>query len=279
MADLGSLLMGGDGSDAAPPTPGASDAAPADAHGQWMDWLQNPTNRAGLLSFGLSALSGGWGSGRQRMAQAIGAGAEGASGAQAIQDKESDTAFNQDLENRKLKQQSDLESQKEAGALERTKLLADSRSDVAKIRGQGGGSMSKYEQTFYNQVYTGKQKDLTQAATLGLAKNADGTDMSAEDISAIAAKSAEDAILSRRSLYGDGSAPGLQAPSAAAPGAGTTPPATPAPASGQGQGTAPRTYEDLASKSGMDRAHLDAWAKTPQGKTFMQSQGITGAPQ
>lgn len=45
---------------------------------QWSQMLQHPATQAALLSFGLQALSGGWGNGAQQFAQAAGAGAQGA---------------------------------------------------------------------------------------------------------------------------------------------------------------------------------------------------------
>lgn len=44
---------------------------------QWERQLRDPATQAALLSFGLQALSGGWGNGAQQFAQAAGAGAQG----------------------------------------------------------------------------------------------------------------------------------------------------------------------------------------------------------
>lgn len=48
--------------------------------GGWTDFLKDPINRSALLSFGMQAMTGGWGNGTQQLAAAMGAGATGAAG-------------------------------------------------------------------------------------------------------------------------------------------------------------------------------------------------------
>lgn len=70
---------------AQPPT---TDSQPASGPSQIEQWLSNPVNQAGLLSFGLQAMAGGWGSGLQQLSGAFGAGIEGAAGAAKIQQEQ-----------------------------------------------------------------------------------------------------------------------------------------------------------------------------------------------
>lgn len=89
----------------------------------WTDLLKDPVARSGLLSFGLQAMSGGWGNGAQQLAQAIGAGATGAAGtAKAMQE--------QAINNR------DFESKQEEGAATRAsheKIAAGNRASREEI--------------------------------------------------------------------------------------------------------------------------------------------------
>lgn len=55
---------------------------------EWDGWLSNPANKAGLMSFGLQLMTGGWGGASGQMAQALGAGVEAASGTQRMVDAE-----------------------------------------------------------------------------------------------------------------------------------------------------------------------------------------------
>ena len=59
------------------PQPIAEGGGVPPAGGGWSSFLNDPVNRAGLLSFGLQALTGGWGNGAQQLGAAIGAGAQG----------------------------------------------------------------------------------------------------------------------------------------------------------------------------------------------------------
>jgi hypothetical protein len=72
-----------------------SDTQPASTKDQWDAYLSNPATRAALLNFGLSALTGGWGSQGQQIASAIGQGVEagGQVGANLDKQAESDAAI------------------------------------------------------------------------------------------------------------------------------------------------------------------------------------------
>ena len=72
-----------------PPTDGGSQEPPRNPvnqmpvndkkqSGQWSSWLEDPSNRAFMLSMGLSMMSGGWGGWSEQLAQAIGHGAKAA---------------------------------------------------------------------------------------------------------------------------------------------------------------------------------------------------------
>lgn len=55
-----------------------------ESQSKWQGWLSNPINQAGLVSFGLQALTGGWGGPGQQLAAALGAGIEGAAGQEKL---------------------------------------------------------------------------------------------------------------------------------------------------------------------------------------------------
>jgi hypothetical protein len=111
--DLGSLLS--------PP----SETPTGQKAGTWTEYLQDPVARSALLSFGLQALTGGWGGPGQQMAAAIGAGAEGAAGtAKQIQGAETERlALDEKEKDRKNR-------------LDAAKIAADSRAEVANIRSE-----------------------------------------------------------------------------------------------------------------------------------------------
>lgn len=63
---------------------------------EWDGWMSNPANRAGLMSFGLQLMTGGWGGPGSQVAQALGAGVEAASGTQKMIDAETNRKEAQD---------------------------------------------------------------------------------------------------------------------------------------------------------------------------------------
>lgn len=111
--DLGSLLS--------PP----SETPTGQKAGTWTEYLQDPVARSALLSFGLQALTGGWGGPGQQMAAAIGAGAQGAAGtAKQIQGAETERLV------------LDEKEKDRKNRLDAAKIAADSRAEVANIRSE-----------------------------------------------------------------------------------------------------------------------------------------------
>lgn len=68
---------------------GAMVAGPQQQGGGWTELLNDPVRKSALLSFGLQAMTGGWGNGTQQLAAALGAGASGAAGtAKSLQEQQ-----------------------------------------------------------------------------------------------------------------------------------------------------------------------------------------------
>lgn len=212
MFDIMSLL-GGDQTQAPaaqPAAPSPSPSAPADpaAHAGWNDFLSNPSVQAGLLSFGLSALSGGYGSAGQNLAYSVGQGAEAAGNnsqvlkvevdnTQAKADKKQATAFDQDYKNRELQGRKDVAN-----------IAANSRMDVANIR-TGSGAKNLQEQKFYQSAYQKALSGLNSqnTAAVGVGSPALFTD---DEMQTIAGRQADAALQSYRTQFGSGAGPGAQ---------------------------------------------------------------------
>lgn len=77
---LGQILGGGQPQVAAQPDP--------QLKSEWQGWMDNPANKAALLSFGLNLMNGGWGGPGAQFAQAAGKGVEAAVGTQEAMDAE-----------------------------------------------------------------------------------------------------------------------------------------------------------------------------------------------
>lgn len=96
--------------------------------------LSDPAMQAAMLSFGLQAMSGGWGNGVQQAAQALGAGAQGAG------------AYTQQARQRELEEQAIADREAERGErrrsgeaqrqtqLEVARIGANSRQEIAALR-------------------------------------------------------------------------------------------------------------------------------------------------
>lgn len=107
-------------------SPGGKPVEEASAS-SWSDLVKDPIARSTLLSFGLQAMSGGWGNGTQQLAAALGAGATaGAATSEAMQKQmEADD---------KAAESSANSAANRATQLEIAKLNADNRREVAGIR-------------------------------------------------------------------------------------------------------------------------------------------------
>lgn len=140
----------------------------ADLTTQWKGWLDNPANRAGLMSFGLSLMVGGWGNGASQLGTAIGNGLDSAAAtSKTIYDEEqkqariaeakSEKADNKAWEKEKLN--------RELSSRERiANIMASSRMDVAQLRASGSGGMNKAEQTAWQRGWDSVDKDINAVA-------------------------------------------------------------------------------------------------------------------
>ena len=107
---------------------------PATPQQQQPGVLSDPAMQAAMLSFGLQAMSGGWGNGIQQAAQALGAGAQGAG------------AYTQQARQRELEEQAIADREAERGErrrsgeaqrqtqLEVARIGANSRQEIAALR-------------------------------------------------------------------------------------------------------------------------------------------------
>lgn len=94
---------------------------------QWEQQLRDPATQAALLSFGLQALSGGWGNGAQQFAQAAGAGAQG--GGVYNQQEQERTRYAQAREEQASSRAADRQTR-----LDVARIGADSRTEIANMR-------------------------------------------------------------------------------------------------------------------------------------------------
>jgi flagellar biosynthesis GTPase FlhF len=92
---------------------------------EWDGWLQNPANRAGLMTFGLQMMSGGWGGFGQNLALSVGKGVEAAAETES-QNYERQTAEQTRAENR-----SDRQSARAESADLRRQALEDRKAERA----------------------------------------------------------------------------------------------------------------------------------------------------
>jgi hypothetical protein len=179
--------------------------------GQWDSWLQNPANRAGLLSFGLQAMTGGWGNTSQQLAAALGAGVEGYQGAQKfqldqeLQERQRNDKLNEQEADRALRRE--LAETNNKAAMDRTIYSADRRI---------GSNPSVKDQAFWDRVYQNERKRLQKQA----ADNSDplnrkinesmgiemGAPMSDEELDAAAAEAADRALAARQKRTGGANA-------------------------------------------------------------------------
>ena len=122
-------------------------------------FFQDPVNRAGLLSFGLNMLSGGFGTPLQQFAHAAGQGIESAAGAGAFQASEQRKDEQQDFQERQLGQRATISREKDAAALERVQVAARSRIQSA---GLSGTSLANKALSQAGSEYTAVSRTLRQ---------------------------------------------------------------------------------------------------------------------
>ena len=186
--DLGSLFS---------PQPQVQAAPNPELKSQWDGWLSDPANKAGLLSFGLQAMAGGWGNGTQQLSAALGAGAESAGGMQKMQfDKELEERRNNESRADKEASRSlqrELNDADNKAAMERTKAAKEGRA----------GSYDRSEQSYWDRMSALKLRQLearNKAARDPLNKQLDPTlmELSEEEMIIEADRFADELVAKRR---------------------------------------------------------------------------------
>lgn len=105
---------------------------------QWDSYLKAPAVQAGLLSFGLSALGGGYGSPSQNLAYAAGQGFEAAGNVSAQQQAEAEKASDKAYKRGRDEKEDALKMAELKNRTENTKIAASSRENIATLRRAGG---------------------------------------------------------------------------------------------------------------------------------------------
>lgn len=103
----------------------------------WSAWVQDPVNRAGLLSFGTQMMAGGGGTLGQQLGGALAKGYEGAAGTEALIEKRRQEAEEDAFKERELAQRAALAGQQRATQLETAKIGAASRAELERMRAEG----------------------------------------------------------------------------------------------------------------------------------------------
>lgn len=124
----------------------------------WTGYLKDPVNRAAMISFGLQAMTGGWGNGVQQAAQALGAGAQGGAGAsQAILDQqEAERGRTDDLaaatEDRASRER--IAKSSSDTALEKARIMGEYAETRAAIRAAAAAGVKGTDADIYMKAYT-----------------------------------------------------------------------------------------------------------------------------
>ena len=122
-------------------------------------FFQDPVNRAGLLSFGLNMLSGGFGTPLQQFAHAAGQGIESAAGAEEFQTAERRKNEAQDLQERGLAQRGKIAREAQKGQTERALIAARARIEAAGI---GGSSLANKAMSAFTNARKAALKSLNE---------------------------------------------------------------------------------------------------------------------
>jgi hypothetical protein len=201
-----------------------------DLKSQWDGFLQNPSNRAALLGFGIQALQGGWGGFGSQFGQALGAGVEagGAVEAQRVAEEERTT-----------------DNARKDRALDQNMQIAQMNNQTRLQIGTGkGGAGSLREQQQWMTAYRTAMETIRKTYDPILTPEEDMP--SAEDMEAMATSMADRALAGARAGVGNQTPQNavgpLQAPSqGGSTGQGGTPPAAnvgapePSPSNSQNQ--------------------------------------------
>lgn len=221
--------------------PAVTDTAEPNLQQKWQSWMQNPVNRNGLMAFGTQLMMGSWGS---PVASALSAGIESAAGTEQVLKAD---ALNAQTRADRLGE-ADTERGFKAGenekdraaALERAKLVSNTRLQTAGSRGNNSA---------FNTAYRAKYQALQIPLLSG-----DITQEEAEQLALSAGEAAAAAAPIGYNSQGNAPAPGQGAPTNGVPGAaGTVPPGPQTGASGApgaSSGKAPYDYNELKKKYG-----------------------------
>jgi hypothetical protein len=210
-----------------PPSQTLSPDTAPDLKSQWDAFLSNPTNRAALLGFGIQAMAGGWGSGGQQFAQAIGAGAEAAGGVEAHRLAQEENAADNARQDRALAQQATLQREQIAAGDRRARLMADTRLTTASMR---SGPKNLAEQRLYQTVIQQEIKRLTDAQLDPLTGLPIDGALTADEIQALAEQRALMRLEAGRNYAGQTPQQGQEAGPGAGAGGSAPPAGGPSPA-------------------------------------------------
>ncbi len=241
-------------------------------------FFQDPVNRAGLLSFGLNMLSGGFGTPLQQFAHAAGQGIESAAGAEAFQTRQDRLDEAQDFRERGLGQRAGLAREAQEGATQRANIAAKSRLAAAGVR---GGNLANKAMSAFTNARAAKLKAMESVL--------DGDhNRSPEEQAELATQAGQEALDATigavRGNFPGALPPGQSRPN---PAQGAAPPQVPQAPSAPGQSStnqgavpapqAPRVaLSSLQNSPNFQRAlKLD---QTPEGKLQLWNQGIVPSP-
>ncbi len=235
-------------------------------------FFQDPVNRAGLLSFGLNMLSGGFGTPLQQFAHAAGQGVESAAGAEAFQTKQDRLDENQDFRERQLGQRATLARESQAGQDRRAATFAKARLQAAGVR---GGNLSNKAMSAFTNARAAKIKAMENV----LDPDHNKTPEEQEQLATQAGQQALDATIGAvRQNFPSALPPGQSRPNpaGAAPPA-QPPPGAPAPETGRPNSGGQRTpLSSLSADPNFQQAlQLD---QTPEGKLRLWQNGIVPSP-
>lgn len=241
------------------------------------EFFQDPVNRAGLLSFGLNLMQGGFGTPLQQFAHAAGQGIESAAGAEEFQTAQRRLDEEQDFKERQLGQRATLAREGEAGALERSQIAARTRIQAAGLTGT----------SLANKALSQAGAEFT-AVGRALRANRLQNPMTDEEIQAAQQQAADNKLRTILGLVEEqfpGSVGGPIAGGQTSPIPGAAPPPAqvpqPPPAAGQSTPNAAREQQriplsSLQNSPNFQRAlQLD---QTPAGKLQLWNRGIVPSP-
>jgi len=226
--------------------------------GEWDAWFTDPANRAGMMSFGLNLLSGGFGTPLQQFAHAAGQGLESAAGAATFQQQQERLDARENFRERQLAQRGQIAA---ANRQSREKIASDLAKARVSSAGLSGSNANKAISLWSN-TYLNTLKDPFFT----------GTD---EEKQAKATADADKALQSLRGAFPGGGIPGGQtSPNLPAGGGPAQSPQAP-PAAGQTSPNSQRELiplESLSNSPNFQRAlELD---KTPEGRQRLIERGI-----